>query len=56
MNKEKIDKLNKYADILKDKLNDKTPNKHINHKETYKQFLNRELETVKLKIEKLSIN
>lgn len=57
MSKEKLQKLNKYAEGLKSKLSDRTlPEKHKNRPEQYKQFLERELSTVNSKIEAMKIS
>ncbi len=53
MSKEKLKGLQKYSEDLKNKLGFPTPAKHQNSPETYRQFLNRELDSVSKKIEYL---
>jgi hypothetical protein len=51
--KEKVVSLTKYLDSLKSKLTDKTPDKHKNREETYKQFISREIEMTEAKLNHL---
>lgn len=51
MNKEKTQSLTKYLNDLINRLQSPTPEKHIHSPATYKQFLNREIETIKNKLE-----
>lgn len=54
MSKEKTIKLTKYANDLKSRLSDKNvPLKQANRVKEYRQFLERELETVNSQIETL---
>lgn len=56
VSKEKLISLNKYLSSLKDKLSSPTPEKHKDHPETYKQFLEREIRAVGLKLEAAKID
>lgn len=51
LTKEKLANLVKYQSQLKDRLSAPTPEKHIGHPKTYKQFLERELKTVTSQLE-----
>lgn len=55
MSKEKLQKANKYAEDLKNKLSSATPEKHKANPATYKQFLERELKVVQNKIDSLKL-
>ena len=55
MTKEKIISLNKYLTGLKDKLTARTPSKHKDHPATYKQFLEREIRAVSLKLDEAKL-
>ena len=53
MNKEKLKSLSKYLSSLIVRLNDEAvPHKHQNRKETYREFLMKEIALVKSTIEK----
>ena len=56
MSKEKLNSLNKYSQDLKNKLTSITPEKHKDHPDTYKNFLERELSQTSKKIEELMAN
>jgi hypothetical protein len=55
MTKEKLVSLNRYLDDLTNKLNSLVPAKHAKHPDTYKQFLSREIEAVKAKLERAKL-
>jgi hypothetical protein len=57
MSKEKLQRLTKYADSLKNRLAEKTlPEKQKNRPIQYKQFLERELSTVTSQIESIKMS
>lgn len=56
MEKDTLAKLVKYADGLKSRLSDPLPAKHQHRPATYKQFLQREIDTVNKKIEALKMS
>ena len=49
-NKDKIAKLAKYADGLRDKLSSPTPPKHAAREATYREFLRRDLAATQAKL------
>jgi hypothetical protein len=51
MTKEKIVNLTTYLNNMINKLNSPIPDKHKNHSDSYRQFLTREIKTVKDKLE-----
>ncbi len=51
MSKEKIVSLNKYLGGLKERLISPTPVKHLGNPDTYRQFLEREIRAVQLKLD-----
>lgn len=51
MTREKKVNLTKYLERLNDKLNSQVSLKHAGHPATYKQFLQREIEMVKSKLD-----
>ena len=53
MSKEKIASLTKYADGIRNRIASPTPEKHKENPQTYKQFLDRELDMVNKNIETL---
>lgn len=53
MKKEKIVKLNKYLDDLKNKKSYTTPGKHVNRAASYNSFLDREIVLVSKKLKEL---
>lgn len=53
MSKEKLKNLQKYSTEVKNKLSDATPKKHGTHPESYRLYLQRELEMVTRNIAKL---
>jgi hypothetical protein len=55
MSKEKLNKLTRYADGLKERLASPVPEKHAVHPVPYKQFLGRELKATTAKIETLKL-
>lgn len=57
MSKEKLQRLNKYADSIKNRLAEKNlPEKQKNRPAQYKQFLERELSTVSAQIEAMKMS
>ena len=50
MSKEKLEKLIKYSQDVKSKLESETPKKHVGHPVEYRAFLERELKMVNKKI------
>lgn len=55
MSKEKIARLTKYAEDIKNKIQVGPTPKHKDHPEAYNQFLQRELSTVNKKIEEMKM-
>lgn len=54
---EKLKRLNTYLQKMNDKLNDKiVPEKHKDHPESYKRFLNNEIRMTKLQIDAIMLN
>ena len=53
MSKEKLNSLAKHSQDIKNKLTSPTPEKHKGHPDTYKLFLERELEAVSKTIENI---
>lgn len=51
MKKEKVVSLTKYLDRLNDKLTSPVTKKHTHHPDSFKQFLKREIDMVKAKLE-----
>lgn len=51
MTKEKLTSLEKYITSLKNRLSDKTPEKHKDHQDTYRAFLKSEIEKTASTIE-----
>ena len=51
----RLERLVRYRDDLIGKMKDSLPNKHKGHEVTYKQYLNRELESVSKTIESLKL-
>lgn len=54
-NKDKLIKLTAYLTQLTNKLSSGTPSKHAGHPAEFKQFLTREIEGVKSKIDSLKV-
>lgn len=52
---DKATALTKYASELKNKLESPVPSKHVARPEAYKQFLQRELETVSKKLDSMKL-
>lgn len=55
MSKEKLAKLIRYSEDLKNRLSSPVPEKHVRHPETYKRFLEREIATTSAKIDDLKL-
>lgn len=55
MSVDKIKKLTAYVNQLKEKLSSNTPEKHVDRPNSYKRFLNIELETAQKQIDALRI-
>lgn len=55
MSKDKVNKLQKYADDIKSRLSSAVPEKHKNHPDTYKRFLDNELKTVTSQLDRLKL-
>lgn len=51
MNKETIKRLSQYKQLLENRLEAPTPEKHKDHPETFKRFLKNEIEAVKAKLD-----
>lgn len=55
MNNDKIKRLTKYADGIKERMGTIIPKKHKDHKTQYEQFLRNELSSTLSKIESLKL-
>lgn len=55
MTKEKMARQLKYLNLLMNRLSSPTPEKHKDHPESFKQFLNREIATVKAGLDRAKL-
>lgn len=55
MSKEKIQNLQRYIESHKNRLSSPTPEKHKNHPEAYKQYLQLEITKAQKKLDKLLV-
>lgn len=53
MNKDRIERLKKYVALMQERLSGPTPSKHATSPQTYRQFLEREIDFTKRKIREL---
>lgn len=51
MTKEKLASLQRYLDLLNNRMTSLTPVKHLGHESAYREYLKHEIELVKTKLE-----
>lgn len=55
MSKEATKKLTKYLELLKNKIEQPIPAKHVNHPESYLAFLHKDLKATQAKLDALKL-